>query len=176
MSRSAPARSQRLCLRSPSWCWRRDHDAKERRTAMRRPRIRKSQKTRLRAGMPQPVEAHISSGGRIVGTIGLHAVSDVVTADGSGSNRNGAVIVVLVIIVARRVIARPAIIIAVALRRDGAADHGTCNRAGDKAAAAAAIAAAVAATITAAAVTDAITSAAAASAATKARPWSATTD
>src|ERR1700730_15314755 len=149
MSRSAPARSPHLSLRSPAWCWRRDHDAKGRRTGMRRPRIRKSQ-TRLRAGMPQPVEAHISSGGRIVGTIGLHAVSDVVTADGSGSNRNGAVIVVLIIIVARRVIARPAVIIAVALRRDGAADHGTCNRAGDKAAAAAAIAAAVAATITAA--------------------------
>src|SRR6202165_170958 len=134
MSRSAPARSQHLSLRSPAWCWRRDHDAKGRRTGMRRPRIRNSQKTRLRAGMPHPVEAHISSGGRIVGTIGLHAVSDVVTADGSGSNRNGAVIVVLVIIVARRVIARPAIIIDVALRRDGAADPGTSHRAGEHAA------------------------------------------
>src|ERR1700737_1367721 len=99
MTRSAPARSQHLSLRSPAWCWRRDHDAKGRRTGMRRPRIRKCHNSRLRKRMPQPVEAHISSGGRIVGTIGLYAVSDVGAADGSGSNRNGAVLVVLVITV-----------------------------------------------------------------------------
>src|SRR5216684_5751979 len=171
MSRSAPARSPHLCLRSPAWCWRRDHDAKGRRTGMRRPRLRKSQ-TRLRAGVPVAVNAQICSRRRIVGLVGLHAVSDVIAADGSRRDCDGAVIVVLVIVIARRIVTRPAIV-AVALRRDGAADHRTCNRAGDKAAAAA-IAAAVAAAITAATATDAITTAAAAAAKASRRSATAT--
>src|SRR5216684_2653096 len=111
---------------------------------MRRPRIRKSH-MRLRTGVSQTIIAEIGPRRRIVGLVGLHAVSDIVTADGSrGHRNNGAVVIVLVIIVALRTV------VAVALRRDRAADHRTGNRAGDKAAAAAAIAATVAAAITAA--------------------------
>src|SRR5216683_319411 len=140
---------------------------------MRRPRIRKSH-MRLRTGVSQTIIAEIGPRRRIVGLVGLHAVSDIVTADGSrGHRNNGAVVIVLVIIVALRVVARPIIVtrptvVAVALRRDRAADHSTGNRAGDKPAAAAAIASTVAAAITAA--TDTITAASAA----EAGRWSAT--
>src|ERR1700676_3944625 len=90
--------------------------------------------------MPQPVVAQIGSRGGIVGTIGLHAVRNVVLADRRRGNRNNSttIIVVLIVIVARCVVARgvsgPAII-AIALRGDGAADHGTGNRAGNETAA-----------------------------------------
>src|SRR5664280_2109110 len=86
---------------------------------------------RLRAGVPPAGKARIRSRLRIVGTIGLHAVGDGVVAAGRG-HHDSVIIVILVVVITRR-IDRSAI--AVALRRDRAADHSTGDRAGDEAAA-----------------------------------------
>src|SRR5450759_878187 len=98
--------------------------------------------------MPVAVIAEIGPRPRIVGAVGLHAVSHGVIADGRQRHGHRAVIVILVVVIARRVIARSAI---VALRRDRAADQGAGHRAGDEAAATtvATITAGVAAAITA---------------------------
>src|ERR1019366_4882630 len=84
----------------------------------------------LRAGVPITIIAQIRSRLRIVGTVGLHAISDGIVAL-RRDDHDSAVIVVLVIVVARRIIARPAI---VTLRRDRAADQRTGDRAGNEAA------------------------------------------
>src|SRR6202790_1072263 len=111
--------------------------------------------------MPQPVVAQIGSRGGIVGTIGLHAVRNVVLADRRRGNRNNSttIIVVLIVIVARCVVARGvtgAAIIAIALRGDGAADHGTGNRARNETAATIVIVVVAIATAVAAAITAAV--------------------
>ena len=46
-------------------------------------------KTQLRTGVPQTIIAEIGSRRRIVGSVGLHAVGDVIAADRSRGRRNG---------------------------------------------------------------------------------------
>jgi hypothetical protein len=93
--------------------------------------------------VPQAVIAEISSRRRIVGTIGLRAIgAAIVTAGRRRHNRDRAAVIVILVIGITRGIGRPAII-AVALRRDGAADQRTGDRSGNEAAAAAMVTAAM---------------------------------
>src|ERR1700686_2635498 len=92
----------------------------------------------LRAGVPVTVSAEIGPRLRIVGTIGLHAVSDRIIATGRRRHRDRAAIVISVVVVARRIIARSAAVIA--LRGDRAADQCAGHRARDEPAAATAAA------------------------------------
>src|SRR5712664_3618925 len=104
---------------------------------MRRPSSLTDDQMWLRAGIPVAIVAQIRSGLRIVGTVPLDAIGDIITALGRG--RDGStVIIVLIVVVGRSgriaiIIAGPAII---TLRSDGAADYGTGHRAGNEAAAA----------------------------------------
>src|ERR1700721_1958121 len=78
--------------------------------------------------MPVAVIAHIGSGTRVIGAIGLHAIRHRIVAAGRRRNRHRAVVIAIVVIAGAgsgRIIAG-----AIALRRDGATDH----RAGDGAA------------------------------------------
>src|SRR5882757_5853159 len=92
----------------------------------------------LRAGMPVAVIAEIGARVRIVGTIALHAIADGIVASGRRSHRHRTIVIRSVIIVSGRV-GRAAIIAGlatiIAARGNGAADHGTCDRAGNEAAA-----------------------------------------
>src|ERR1700730_12265747 len=88
----------------------------------------------LRAEMPVTVIAEIRSRLRIVGTVGLHAVSDrIIAARGRRHRNHAAVVIISVVFVARRIIARSAVI-AVALRGQRAANRCTRDCAGNEAA------------------------------------------
>src|SRR3954468_14069903 len=120
----------------------------------------------LRAGMPVAVIAEIGSRSRIVGTIGLHAVSHRIVAGGS-SLHDRTVVIVLIVVVAGLTV------IAIALRGDRAADQGAGHCARYEAAATAMMMTIVTAAAVAAAPID--TTAAGTAAAAKPRA-AATTD
>src|SRR6266702_3515529 len=84
----------------------------------------------LRAGMPKTVDAEIGSGLWVVGTISLRAIADIVTNGRSLHGYRAVIdITVVIITITGRVVART---IGVALRGNGAADHGTSHGARDE--------------------------------------------
>src|SRR5882757_2467662 len=89
--------------------------------------------TRLRAGVPVAVVTHIGSRSRIVGTVGLHAVGDVVVAS-TGRDLDRSFRVVVVIVVGIAAVIRATAVVG-PLGSDRAADHGAGNRARNEAAA-----------------------------------------
>jgi hypothetical protein len=125
---------------------------------------------RLRAGVPLTVIAEIRSGRRVIGTVLLPAIGDIVTAR---RYRDRAIIIVAVVVITRAIIARP--VVAVALRRERSANQCTGNRAREESATTATIAAVI--TVSTTAVTTAAESRATAiSTATEAATTSATAE